>query len=202
MRSGGGARVLFLGRADCPLVGFMRDCGDRVLCTAQKIDTAFVADNGVEFIVSFGYRHLIRGDVLAALPGRVLNLHISLLPFNRGADPNFWSAVESTPSGVSIHHVDEGLDTGDLVLQRELEFDGTETMRTSYARLIDDIEGLFRQNWTALRGQDLPARPQGSGGSFHRSRDKQPFLDQLERDWLAMTRGELCERYAVFSAAR
>ncbi|MCL0081308.1 hypothetical protein M1N64_03665 [Peptococcaceae bacterium] len=50
--------------------------------------------------------------------GRAINLHISFLPWNRGADPNFWSFIENAPVGVSIHYLDEGIDTGDRKKQQ------------------------------------------------------------------------------------
>ena len=56
--------------------------------------------------------------MLDRLPDRVVNLHIAYLPYNRGADPNLWSVLEDTPAGVSIHYVDEGVDTGDIIAQR------------------------------------------------------------------------------------
>ena len=52
----------------------------------------------------------------------IINLHISYLPYNRGAHPNFWSFVENTPSGVSIHQVDSGIDTGKIVIQKQINF--------------------------------------------------------------------------------
>ena len=91
--------------------------------TADPITAADVADGRFDALVSYRYRHILKGDVLGAFPDRAWNLHISLLPWNRGADPNLWSFLERTPKGVTIHHMDEGLDTGDLVAQRELHFD-------------------------------------------------------------------------------
>ena len=40
----------------------------------------------------------------------IVNLHISYLPFNRGSHPNYWSFVENTPKGVSIHEIDEQIE--------------------------------------------------------------------------------------------
>ena len=48
-------------------------------------------DNSFDFIVSYGYRHILSKNILDLLPNKIINLHISYLPYNRGADPNFWS---------------------------------------------------------------------------------------------------------------
>jgi methionyl-tRNA formyltransferase len=71
----------------------------------------------VDFVVSFGYRHIISARYINALHGRLINIHISLLPWNRGADPNFWSWFDRTPKGVTIHAIDAGVDTGDVLAQ-------------------------------------------------------------------------------------
>ena len=48
----------------------------------------------------------------------LINLHISYLPYNRGSYPNYWSFKENTPNGVSIHHIDDGIDTGPVLVQK------------------------------------------------------------------------------------
>ena len=52
---------------------------------------------------------------------RAINLHISYLPWNRGADPNLWSAV-GMPKGVTIHYINDGFDTGDILFQKAILF--------------------------------------------------------------------------------
>ena len=65
-----------------------------------------------------------------------VNLHVSYLPWNRGADPNFWSIVEGTPKGITIHKMNYALDKGDIIIQQPIqEFPDTETLETSYNHL-------------------------------------------------------------------
>ena len=54
---------------------------------------------------------------------KIINLHISYLPYNKGAHPNFWSFADNTPSGVTIHEVNENLDSGNIIFQKKIEFD-------------------------------------------------------------------------------
>ena len=72
-----------------------------------------------DLIVSFGYRHILRSDFINKCGCPIANLHISYLPFNRGAHPNFWSFYDDTPSGVSIYLIDEGIDTGPILFQKK-----------------------------------------------------------------------------------
>ncbi len=41
------------------------------------------------------------------------------LPFNRGAHPNFWSFMEKTPSGVTMHEINSGIDKGKIIVQKK-----------------------------------------------------------------------------------
>ncbi|NLW76869.1 MAG: formyl transferase, partial [Methanomicrobiales archaeon] len=47
-----------------------------------------------------------------------INTHPSLLPYNRGKHYNFWAIVEEVPFGVTLHRVDLGVDTGDIIVQK------------------------------------------------------------------------------------
>lgn len=86
----------------------------------HRLTAEMVEQLAPSFVVSFNYRYLIPEEVLKLLPGKVINLHTSLLPYNRGSAPNFFSFLEDTPKGVTIHRVDSGLDTGDILCQKEL----------------------------------------------------------------------------------
>jgi methionyl-tRNA formyltransferase len=175
-------RVLFLGPAGSPLVELLeRDA--EVIATQEPLTTGDVDRLAPDFAVSFGYRHIIKPDVVALLEGRAVNLHIALLPWNRGSDPNLWSWIDGTPKGVTIHLIDEGLDTGDIVAQREVRFSGEETLRSSYDELQREMLALFEEVWPAIRSGSAPRRPQPAGGSYHRSADKAAVEHLLTRGW-------------------
>ena len=136
------------------------------------------------FIISFNYRHKIPEEVLRRMPGRVINLHTSLLPYNRGSNPNFFSFLYDTPKGVTIHLVDRGLDTGDLLCQREIAFDEEkETFASSYDRLLLEIADLFRENWEKIKRGDVVPRRQEGEGSFHRMRELTAIREQMPFTW-------------------
>jgi methionyl-tRNA formyltransferase len=175
--------ILFLGPAESPLLEFLRAREDRVTQTADRIDGDFARAAGCEFLVSYGFRHILRREVLDQFPSRAVNLHISLLPWNRGADPNFWSWVEDTPRGVTIHYLDEGVDTGDIIVQRAVDFGPGETLATSYARLQEEIQALFMEHWDRIRSGSCDRLPQQGPGTTHRLRDKEPLLHLLTAGW-------------------
>lgn len=136
------------------------------------------------FIISFNYRHMIPEEVLRRMPGRVINLHTSLLPYNRGSSPNFFSFLCDTPKGVTIHLVDRGLDTGDILCQREISFDEEkETFASSYDRLLLEVKELFRENWEKIKRGDVVPRRQEGEGSFHRMRELTAIREQMPFTW-------------------
>ncbi|HJV76555.1 MAG TPA: formyltransferase family protein [Noviherbaspirillum sp.] len=158
--------------------------GDTAESWEEPLDPASPFLGRTDFIVSFGYRHILSNDVLKLFEKRAINLHISYLPWNRGADPNLWSFLEDTPKGVTIHRVDQGIDTGDILIQRYVSTLPGDTLRTSYERLTQAMLALFAETWTELRLDQMSPHPQlPNSGSLHRSKDKEPYMHFLEQEW-------------------
>src|SRR5688572_20549565 len=139
-------RVLYLGNNDSPLISFLKKEKEEVTVTSEMISPSLITDKKIDYIVSYCYRHLIKKEVLDLLPDRVINLHISYLPFNKGADPNFWSFIDHTPKGISIHNVDPGLDSGDIIYQETVNLSESDNLKTTYIILQNLIQDLFKQN--------------------------------------------------------
>jgi phosphoribosylglycinamide formyltransferase-1 len=90
---------------------------------------AWLSAHGVELVVCAGYMHLLTPVFLDRYPGRIVNVHPSLLPDFPGAraiDEALEAGVETT--GVTVHLVDEGLDTGDVIRQEPLPVEPRETL--------------------------------------------------------------------------
>ncbi|NPA46981.1 MAG: GNAT family N-acetyltransferase [Chlorobi bacterium] len=187
-------KILFLGYPQSPLIDFLRSEGHEVTVMQDKINARFIEENQFDFIISYGYRHIIKEEVLNLLPGRVINLHISYLPYNRGADPNFWSFVDNTPKGVTIHLVDKGLDTGDILVQEKLSLSMDETLRSSYQKLQEAIQALFIKNWPDIRSGKIKPKPQKGKATYHRKKDKETLLQGLEDEYLDMKISDLLQR--------
>ena len=138
----------------------------------------------VDFIVSFGYRHKIKEPQLSKYRDRMINIHISMLPWNRGADPNFWSWFDNTPKGVSVHLVDKGWDTGNVIMQMEVtKWREAETLKSSYDFLTDCASKLFALEWERFRSGDWFVTHLKTDGSYHRTADKEQWMAQLPLGW-------------------
>ena len=158
-------KVLFLGGNELSqeLAQWLETVEDEVVFTREAIDLDFLEEIKPDFIVSYNYKHLVPEEVVEAYFPKIINLHISLLPYNRGYHPNVWSFLEDTPKGVTIHLIDKGVDTGDILLQKEVFIDeDKETLRSSYLKLHREIQLLFKENWELIKtGQITPVTQEG-----------------------------------------
>jgi methionyl-tRNA formyltransferase len=172
-------RVLLLSPYPQTIAGPIAAAGDELITFNGEPNDWPEAD----FIVSYGYRHIIREPQVSKYAGRMINLHIAYLPWNRGADPNFWSIYDNTPRGVSIHQIDRGIDTGPLLFRHFVNFGDDETLGSSYALLRLQIERLFAERWPTIRVGDHQPIITCTIGSYHRSVDKDPIFSRLPLGW-------------------
>ena len=124
-----------------------------------------------DLMISFGYRKLIPREFLDLQSTPVINLHMSLLPKNRGAHPLFWALLNSEPVGVTIHELDEGLDTGDILFQRQISLDTSMTFRQAHKLARESLEELLLENIDSLFEIDSYKTKQSGSGSFHKKSD-------------------------------
>lgn len=173
-------RALFLGynRFNTCLIDFLESKDYAVTFYEDRLNG--IAVENFDIIISFGYRYIIKPDVLARVKRDIINLHIAYLPFNRGAHPNFWSFHDDTVKGVSIHLIDEGVDTGPLVARRQVEFTNKEdSFDKSYNFLVREIEELFIEKWPEIEAGTFTVFKAEGEGSFHYRRE----LPDLPFDW-------------------
>lgn len=162
-------KILYLGPKNNRVYNFISDHHPCTDSTEKKIHPSFIKE--YDWVISYGYRHILKKEHIQSSNNPIINLHISYLPWNRGADPNYWSWVENTPKGVTIHAIDEGIDTGDIFIQKEIIFHGDETLSSSYNKLKNEIEDLFINNFeNIIEGRILPQKQQ-KGGSLHYMKD-------------------------------
>ena len=103
--------------------------------------------------------------------GKIINLHPAYLPYNRGLYTNFFAALEGTPSGVTIHNLVKGLDEGDILVQKELQFKGYATLEQSYNVLQIELQELFKQNWDKIKYGKIKPQKQKGKGTCHTKKD-------------------------------
>jgi phosphoribosylglycinamide formyltransferase-1 len=123
----------------------------------------WLAEQGVELVVLAGYMAILDAGFVARFPDRILNVHPSLLPAFPGV-----RAVEQAVEhgvkvfGVTVHLVDEGVDTGPIVLQRAVELPHArdpETVRASLRPIEHELLPRAVALMAAGRLRRDPSRP-------------------------------------------
>jgi len=126
---------------------------------------------GPDYIVSVHFPYIIPPEVLEIPRIGVLNLHPAYLPYNRGWHTPSWAIIEGTPYGATLHWVDEGLDTGDIALRREVPILPSDTAHTLYQRVLAAEAELFREAIPLMMSRALPRIPQTGKATTHRKED-------------------------------
>ena len=177
-------KILLLSPFAEKLIPVISSFGDSYLVFESKIDLEFCILHQIQFIISYGYRHLISKEICDYYPLKVINLHIGYLPFCRGAHPVFWAIAENNITGVTIHLVDEGLDTGNILFQKEINYlKDSETFLSAYNIFSLEIERLFNLNWKYIRNSENKGWVQNGKGSFHRAKDIDKMKKYLPYSW-------------------
>jgi phosphoribosylglycinamide formyltransferase-1 len=105
--------------------------------TREERDVAmaeWLAEGGVDTVVCAGYMHLLTPAFLERF--RAINVHPSLLPAFPGMDAVAQALAAGVPAtGVSIHFLDEGVDSGPVILQEEVAIEPEDTAETLYERI-------------------------------------------------------------------
>lgn len=93
---------------------------------------------GVELVCLAGYMRLLSPQFVQAYPNKIINIHPSLLPAYPGLDVHerVLAAGEKV-SGCTVHYVNEDLDAGEVILQREVPVLPDDTAETLSARILD-----------------------------------------------------------------
>ena len=170
-------KILLLGEIPDRLLAFFKRHSFAVEVQTKPIDSNSISPDNFAFVISYRYRHILTEKIIRLFPNKIINLHISLLPWNRGADPNIWSFLEDTPKGISIHYIDKGIDTGDILVQKEFIFDNpATTLATSYDYLNTAIIDLLMDTWLNIYNRDIqPLRQIPGTGSYHVTKDKTKY---------------------------
>lgn len=177
-------KVLMLSPYGGGLIKTIRDAGDEIIHSAGPDMPRPWPEP--DWVVMFGWRSILDSQFLKKYVGRTINVHGSYLPYNRGAYPNLFSWVDDTPKGATIHYVDEGIDTGRIIVRQDVSFFNTKnvTLKTSYDVIRLECENLFERSWARIRMGDVQGMAQEPKlGSYHTKTDAEPIIAKLSKGW-------------------
>ena len=120
--------------------------------TSEEFDTALLSvlkDHGIELVVLAGFLSVLGPSVIAAYPNRILNIHPSLIPSFCGPGYYGLKVHEGVLSrgvkvtGATVHFVDDGTDTGPIILQKAVEVKQGDTPEVLQRRVMEEAEWII-----------------------------------------------------------
>lgn len=115
----------------------------------------FIKEIGqIDLLFSINYLFIIEKELIEYPKLFALNIHGSLLPKYRGRTPHVWAIINGEiKTGITVHRIDDGVDTGDILLQKEIEINNTETgadilekFNAEYPYLINESLSVILKN--------------------------------------------------------
>ncbi|MFA6190597.1 MAG: formyltransferase family protein [Candidatus Staskawiczbacteria bacterium] len=100
-----------------------------------------------DIALSMWFGYILKSEFIKLFPSGCINLHNSFLPLNRGKYPHVWAVYNDSKYGVSIHYIDEKIDTGDILIRKEVKVKPTDIAGTLYSRSLEEIVKLFISFW-------------------------------------------------------
>lgn len=188
-------KVLLLSAYCDKIRGVVERLGDEVVCRSDadpEVDVDLILSEDVDFIVCFGYGRILKSRVLRRVSG--INIHVGYLPYNRGPNPNLWAWLDGTKKGVTIHCLDRGVDTGDIIAQCEITDFENPTLQSSYDMHVEEASKLFRDQWHKIRARQVKGIKQDKGGTSHTLKDQECLGELFDEGGLDLPINVFCQK--------
>lgn len=161
-----------------PLIGI-----EGSINSTQSLDT--IRSYQPDLLISIAGNQIFRKLLIELAPKGCLNLHTALLPKYRGLMPTFWVLKNGeTHTGVTVFFVDEGIDSGAILVQKKVEI-GTKsqqqliehTKKIGMEAIVESIEMIARGNYSLIENRD----EESTYHSFPTKEDVKEFLKKGKR---------------------
>lgn len=127
-----------------------------------------IRDIRPDYIFSIYYRQILPKSLLSIAKFASINIHPSLLPHYRGPVPTAWTIENGEKYfGITIHLMDEGIDTGDILVQEKYPIIENETGFALYTRGMKLGFELLKNNFSKLINNKITPKPQMGIGSYY-----------------------------------
>ncbi len=173
------------------LLNFVDEARKREIPTYQPSDpntSGFVAELSeleADLFIAAGYAIILKQAILDLPRQMAVNFHASLLPAYRGKHPVFWALRNGERwSGMTVHVMDPGIDTGDIIYQVKIRTRQNDSVATLYKRIMDQSVGLVGRLIADAERDSIPRQVQFKNrGSYFSSTTTKDY--QIEWTWSA-----------------
>lgn len=150
------------------------ELGARVLRPGNPAAPEFVAELErlePELLLSVAYDRILRSPLLALPAMGAVNFHAGKLPWYRGRNVVNWAIINGEEEiGLTAHHIDEGIDTGDILLQETVPIRWTDTYAEVLAAVVRAMPDLVSRTVAGLAAGTLTPTPQAGPGTYYGGR--------------------------------
>jgi len=176
-------KILFLGHERSFIGDFLQSLHEDKRIDLVRSSTEII-DGDFDFLISHRFRKIIPAQILNKYPEkRRINCHASYLPWNRGAYPLFWSVMDGTQNGVTVHSLSEGLDSGPIFDQYMMLTNPYHSFREAYYLNEGYMLRLFVNLWPSLIKEGAQLKPQDGAGTSHLVSDFERIKHVLPNGW-------------------
>jgi methionyl-tRNA formyltransferase len=138
----------------------------------QPIGLELLSDIAPDYIICIHFPYLIPKQVLSIPKIGVMNLHPAYLPYNRGWHTPSWAILSDTPAGGTLHFMDENIDTGDIIHQKQVEILPSDTADSLYQKIKETELDVFIEAFPALITNSYERKSQiDLPGSIHKKEE-------------------------------
>lgn len=152
---------------------------NNIFNNSELMDKEFLAHLiSIEPIVALSVNYMkILPEIFYLIPKYgTINLHPSLLPYNRGNWPEFRSIMNQTAAGAILHYIDSGIDTGPIIAQSKVKVESWDTGESSSTKVEMAGEELIKTIWQEALSFKLPAIKQTEKYKLNKSEDMDKVL--------------------------
>jgi methionyl-tRNA formyltransferase len=162
---------------------FNNGFGDKYKKIKSANDSEVISEiqkHDIDYIFTIGYGEILKKGIISSTNKGIVNFHPGILPENQGADP-FASVITNRIdyTGITMHFINENIDTGDIILQKELEISSNDdyrlleiklgilaanSLKELYEVLIQDKVKTYKQDKSKAR---YFKKPQMKNGQFN-----------------------------------
>ena len=154
--------------------------GFEVIVSPDPYDADSVDEFSPDIILSSGYDRLLRPKTIQKYSQRIINLHAAYLPWARGIGTTLLATILRYPYGVSVHFINEGLDTGNLIARKIVQTEQDDTLRTFYSKLLSATEDLFFESFPKIVSGQTNGVSQEELGEINTNRSRLQFESVMD----------------------
>jgi len=144
----------------------------------QSQHIAWFKEQKFDVLICVYWPWLLDSEIFTSV-NTTINFHPALLPINRGWFPHVHSLLDGSKTGVTLHKIEDGADTGSIWAQKEVEIQATDTAKEIYDRLQTEIVDLFKGVWEDIKNSKIQAKVQDEALASYHAKNEISTLDNL-----------------------